>query len=107
MGSERGAPLAALRSRQLRPRRSNCESARGSDADRHDKVLIYLAFERSHFDAYSQFGAAMLAIGSAQICAMDIWGVWVRGPVRWINLAQPVRPGRAYHDRWEGACRER
>jgi hypothetical protein len=53
MGSERGAPLEALRSRKLRLRRSNCETAWGSDADRHDKVLIYLEF-KTRFDVYSQ-----------------------------------------------------
>jgi hypothetical protein len=65
MGSQRGAPLVALRSRKLRLRRSNCETAWGSDADRHDKVLIYLEFNRSRFDVYSQSAARSFTLRAA------------------------------------------
>ena len=35
---------------------SRCELARGPDADRHVKLLIQFALERSHSGAYSQIG---------------------------------------------------
>jgi hypothetical protein len=44
----------------------------GPDADRHDKLLIYLALEGAHFSTYSQQWA-MVMEGTVSSCVfMDI-----------------------------------